>query len=72
MNNRDNGLRPKSNEIINTMVDCFGGAHGGVWFAQFRSFFNRLVIQAEAGDPDAEKIVSIAERFKRLVNLSKH
>ena len=59
-------------EILDPLLECFGGSDGGVSFINLRFFLKQMVEKAEKGDLDAEKVLSVAERFIRLVEIAQN
>lgn len=65
----DNGIHPEVNQLIDKLLDIFGGADGGVGFAQLRNFLDDMARRADGGDESAKQIMLVAKRFERLVDI---
>jgi hypothetical protein len=60
------------NEILDPLLECFGGSDGGMSFINLRVFLKIMVERANNGEIDAEKVLSVAERFIRLVEVAQN
>jgi hypothetical protein len=66
----DNGIHPEANKLLDRLLDVFGGADGGGDFVQLRNFLNDMAKRADGGDESAEKLMLVALRFGRLVDVA--
>lgn len=55
---------------INNILDCFGGADGGVGFARLKILVEQLEKQADAGDDNAERVIQVVHQFSRLIDVA--
>ena len=59
----------KTKEYLDNILDCFGGADGGVSFAKFRYAVEDLEKQAMGGDVSAKRIIEVVRQFSKLINV---
>ena len=56
-------------ENLDNILDCFGGADGGISFVNFKFTLEALEIQSNNGDENAKEILLLVDRFSTLINL---
>ena len=56
-------------ENNSTLLDCFGGADGGISYAVFVNGMRDFAKQAEEGDESAKAICDIVSKFSKLVRV---
>ena len=59
----------KTKEYLDNVLDCFGGADGGVSFVKFRYAVEDLEKQAMGGDVSAKRIIEVVRQFSKLINV---
>lgn len=57
----------KSELAIQTFLDCFGGADGGVSFVKFRGLMEEMEKKATKGDEGAYEIIERVHAVSRLI-----
>lgn len=56
-------------EDVQTILDCFSGADGGVGFVGFMGLYAELKKRQSSGDITAGKVITVVRQFARLVRL---
>jgi hypothetical protein len=62
-------MSPETQESLQTILDCFTGADGGVKFTMFKSRIEDLDQQAQNGDLKAKIIIDVMRRFSKLIDV---
>jgi len=58
------------NEILDPILDCFGGADGGVSFLNVKNFLREMMQRSENGDASASEVVLVAKRFVKFIEVA--
>lgn len=64
-------LREKTQKDFDNILDVFSGGDGGIGFMSFRHLMEDMDAKAATGDAGAVQVVSIMERFSRLLDVAK-
>ncbi len=56
----------KANQNI---LDCFGGADGGMRYINYLTIMRNFAEQAENDDDGSARLVDIVEKFSNLINV---
>jgi hypothetical protein len=57
---------------VDDIMDVMAGADGGIGFANFCAFINRMDELAKKNDKAAQQVLEQVRRFHRLVNIAKN
>jgi hypothetical protein len=63
-------MRTTTKAAIDTTLDCFTGADGGVSFVRFSALVAAMDLKAAAGDDAAIKIIELVTRYARLIEVA--
>jgi len=58
------------NEILDPILDCFGGTDGGGSFVKLKFFLEQIEQKSKKGDIAAKEILLIAKRFVKIIELA--
>jgi len=59
-------LNEENTKAMDTILDCFGGADGGITFIRLRDFIKRM---ENEDSESARKILLVLHRFSKLIEV---
>ena len=63
---------PKIKHAIETIMDCFAGADGGIVYIKLVQFLEDIHKKSETGNEAATEILNVVYRFENLIKIFKN